>query len=69
MSLFNGKKAKHEVEIEHLKESMDKLCTSVDNLSARVTRLERIYYMGAVGMAGLVAAAPYWGNIVRFFQG
>jgi hypothetical protein len=69
MSLFNGKKARHEVEIEHMKESMDKLCKSVDNLSTRVQRLERIYYMGALLMAGLVAAAPYWENILDFIQG
>jgi hypothetical protein len=69
MSLFNGKKAKHDVEIEHLKESVDSLCTSVDSLTTRVQRLERIYYMGALAMAALVAAAPYWSNIVQFFQG
>jgi hypothetical protein len=69
MSLFNGKKAKHDVEIEHLKDSVDRLCTSVDNLGSRVQRLERIYYMGALLMAGLVAAAPYWENILDFFQG
>lgn len=69
MGLFNGKQTRHEVEIEHLKDSVDKLQGCVDSLSTQVTHLQRVYYLGGVLLAGLVAAAPYWPNILSFIKG